>query len=152
SVTTTITTPWPTTTSTVATTTTTLPASTTTTLPAPPPTQPTPPPSVPPRVAERTPVSSPARERAELVPPPVQPQPRVEATALLQTAVKPWADVSADGAPQGTTPFKPLVLSAGDHVVRLQHPDYKPLQKKVTLRAGETTKLIVDLSYEAFPK
>jgi hypothetical protein len=49
----------------------------------------------------------------------------------------------------GTTPFAPLVLSAGTYTVRLTHPDYRPLLRKVTIRAGEVTRLEIDLAWEA---
>jgi len=37
-------------------------------------------------------------------------------------------------------------------VVRLTHPDFKPLQRKVTLKPGQTTKLELDLTWEAVPR
>jgi hypothetical protein len=63
----------------------------------------------------------------------------------------PWAEVSLDGRPLGTTPLKPLSLPPGTHTVRLQHPSYRPLQKRVNVRAGEVVVLEVDLGEEAFP-
>jgi hypothetical protein len=54
-----------------------------------------------------------------------------------------------DGRPLGTT--SPVSLPPGTHTVRLQHPSYRPLQKKVTVRAGEVSVLEVDLGEEAFP-
>jgi hypothetical protein len=33
--------------------------------------------------------------------------------------------------------------------VRLTHPDYKPLQRKLAIRPGETTRLEIDLAWEA---
>jgi hypothetical protein len=63
--------------------------------------------------------------------------------------VSPWADVSVGDSYVGTTPFTPLVLSAGTYTVRLTHPDYKPLLRKVTIRGGETTRLEIDLAWEA---
>jgi len=63
----------------------------------------------------------------------------------------PWADVSLDGRPLGTTPLKPLPLPPGVHTVRLQHPSYRPLQKRFDVRAGEVFVLEVDLREEAFP-
>lgn len=70
----------------------------------------------------------------------------------LQVGVKPYAQVIVDGKDVGTTPIPPLDLSAGPHVVRLLHPDYQPLQRKVTIRPGETQRLIVDLALDALPK
>jgi len=109
----------------------------------------------PPRVRQPAPPSS-AALRDEIVSAPStappQMQPVEEASAVLQMRVTPWAEVSVDGAPIGTTPIKPLSLTAGVHTIRLTHPDYKPLQRRVTLRPGETTKLEIDLTWEAFPK
>jgi serine/threonine-protein kinase len=70
----------------------------------------------------------------------------------LQLRVKPWAQVSVDGRPVGTTPMRPLSLSEGPHSIRLEHPDYRPLQRRVTVRSGQTTELEVDLAWEAVPK
>ena len=71
---------------------------------------------------------------------------------VLQLRIKPWAEVSVDGTIVGTTPLKPLILSPGDHVVQLTHPDYKPLRRKVTLKPAQTTKLELDLAWEAVPR
>lgn len=48
--------------------------------------------------------------------------------------------------------MRKLTLSAGSHVVRLVHPDYEPVQRKVTIRTSETARLTVDLPEEAVPK
>lgn len=71
---------------------------------------------------------------------------------LLQLRVKPWAAVSVDDGYVGTTPLQPLALSPGSHTIRLTHPDYKLLQRKVTIRPGETARLEIDLAWEAVPK
>ncbi len=74
------------------------------------------------------------------------------APGLLQLLVLPWAEVSVDGKVVGTTPFKPVRLEAGKHEVILSNPSYMDLHKKVTILPGQTLKLEVDLSFEAFPK
>jgi serine/threonine-protein kinase len=139
---------------------------TTTTTPAPPPTpRPTPAPTMTPEPPPATPTPSvtPAYRPATPRPinwgtPSVSPEPTPSATApaaregLLQLLVIPWADVAVDGKSVGTTPLKPLALPAGDHAVRFEHPDYHPLQKRVTIRPGETVRLEVDLTQEGFPK
>ena len=76
----------------------------------------------------------------------------VAATGLLRLRILPWAEVTVDGKPVGTTPLRPVSLEVGEYRVVLSHPGYKPLQKSVVIRADETTTLEVDLSYEAFPK
>jgi hypothetical protein len=74
-----------------------------------------------------------------------------EAPGQLQLAVKPWAEVSVDEAPVGTTPVKPIELAPGTHLVRLVHPGFRPLIRKVVIEPGETTKLEIDLTWEAVP-
>ena len=70
----------------------------------------------------------------------------------LQLLIVPWAEVEVDGTKVGVSPLKPLSLPAGVHAIKLTHPDYRPYQRTVTIRRGETTKLQVDLTKEAFPK
>jgi serine/threonine-protein kinase len=70
----------------------------------------------------------------------------------LQIVVVPWADVTVDGAAVSTGPLRKIRVSAGPHVVRLVHPDYQPLQRRVTVKTGETVSLTVDLPEEAVPK
>ena len=43
---------------------------------------------------------------------------------------------------------KEITLQAGPHVVVLTHPDYQPYTRRVTIRPGETSRLVVDLSTE----
>lgn len=47
--------------------------------------------------------------------------------------------------------MRPISLDVGEHKVVLTHPGYRPLQKRVVIRADEITTLEVDLAYEAFP-
>jgi predicted Ser/Thr protein kinase len=105
-----------------------------------------PPATTPPRAAPATPRPTPTP-----TPPPPTPPP-IPATGRLQLRILPWAEVTIDGSPVGTTPLRPVSLDEGEHRVVLSHPDYKPLLKSVMVRAGETTTLEVDLSYEAFPR
>ena len=80
------------------------------------------------------------------------PKSAAEDFGLLQVVARPWADISVDGAQVGTTPFRALKVSAGKHVVVFTHPDYKPFRRQVVVRPGETSRLEVDLSWEAFRK
>ncbi len=70
--------------------------------------------------------------------------PAVEPAGLL-VLVTPWADVEIDGEAVGQTPLPRLALAAGPHDVVLSHPDYRPFPRRVTLRPGETLRLVVDL-------
>jgi serine/threonine-protein kinase len=85
--------------------------------------------------------------------PPSPPTPKVEnqGTGLLQVVVAPWAEVSVDGVAKGTTPLRAFSVEAGDHQVELRHPAYQPLSKHVSVPAGGTMVLRVDLKTEAQP-
>jgi hypothetical protein len=108
-----------------------------------------------PSVAPRAPSPSPsvrvarASPEAPVVPPPpdVVPDP----TGFVQVVVKPWAEVFVDNRSVGTTPLRKLTLPVGNHTVRLVHPGFKPLQRLVKVKAGETATLEVNLSWEAVP-
>lgn len=80
------------------------------------------------------------------------PAPVVETTGVLQIVARPWAAISVDGSQVGTTPFRPLKVAAGPHTVIFTHPDFKPFRRQVTVRSGETARLEVNLTWEAFRK
>jgi serine/threonine-protein kinase len=73
-----------------------------------------------------------------------------ENSGLLQIVARPWADIAVDGAQVGTTPFRALKVTPGKHVVVFTHPDYKPFQRQVLVQSGKTSRIEVDLSWEAF--
>ncbi len=75
-----------------------------------------------------------------------------QGSGILQLTVIPWAEVTIDGAPVQSVPLRKISLPPGPHVVRLLHPDYEPVQRKVTIRSGEKLDLTVDLPEEAVPK
>jgi serine/threonine-protein kinase len=102
------------------------PAPTSVPTPAPTP-APTPPPSTPP--------STPAPERAL-------------GAGLLQVAVRPWGEVAVDGVVVGTTPLDKIAVAAGPHVVRVHHPAYEILERRVSIQPGQTERLVVDLPSE----
>jgi len=107
-------------------------------LPAPPPpvarSQPveaalTPSPAVPPRPTSSE-TAKPARRHAARA---------AEAPGLLAFRVVPWAEVVVDDQPIGTTPLRPLELSAGRHHVRLVNATlHVDRQLTVEIRPGET--------------
>ena len=110
-----------------------------------------------------TPRSSPAlvarTERAlsptPLPPPATVPPPSAVAApgqGTVRIRVLPWADVEVDGELKGATPLRPLALSAGSHILRFRHPDFRPLIKRITVRADETLTVEVDLGRESFPR
>ena len=68
-------------------------------------------------------------------------------TGTLQIQVLPWADVAVDGGPLVETwGPRQLSLRAGTHVLRFVHPKYKPVERSVTVLAGKTIRLDLDLS------
>ena len=64
----------------------------------------------------------------------------------------PWANVEIDGALVGQTPLRAQELSAGAHAVVLTHPDYQPYHRRVTVRPGETFRLVIDLRTDGVRK
>jgi hypothetical protein len=60
--------------------------------------------------------------------------------------------VTIDGSAIGRVSLREIPLSAGPHVVRILHPDYEPLQRKITIRPGVSQKLVLDLSEKGIPK
>lgn len=60
----------------------------------------------------------------------------------------PWAEISIDGKPKGSTPMaKSIELTAGPHVVRFEHAWYQAVERTIEVTAGtaETaTRLVVD--------
>jgi len=63
---------------------------------------------------------------------------------LLQVVVKPWGEVQVDGRSVGTTPLDRLSLPSGTHAVTVRHPLYEPWEGRVTIRAGQTERVVVD--------
>jgi serine/threonine protein kinase len=118
-------------------------------------------------VTTPTPYPSPSTQSAYNLPTPVPlPSPRPSplpserpresprpppADGVLQVVVKPWAYLMVDGRTLGTTPIRKFALSAGSHAVVVTHPQFRPLQRRVDIRPGETTLLEVDLRREGVP-
>jgi serine/threonine-protein kinase len=63
---------------------------------------------------------------------------------LLQVVVKPWGEVFVDGRSVGTTPLDRLTLPSGAHALTVRHPLYEPWEGRVTIRAGQTERVVVD--------
>jgi PEGA domain len=57
----------------------------------------------------------------------------------------PWATVSIDGREVGETPLGGLEVAAGPHEVVFRHPELGEQRQRITLRAGVTTRLSVDM-------
>ena len=101
-------------------------------------------PSAPPPTPEATQVVSPPSLAAA---PPATAAPRPSpATGILRLLVVPEAQVSIDGTSLGVVAQRELTLAPGPHTVRVEHPDYQPLQRRVTIREGDTQFLVLDLA------
>jgi len=66
-------------------------------------------------------------------------------TGLLSVNASPWAAVSIDRREVGETPLGNLELPAGPHDVVFRHPEFGEQRRRITLRAGITTRLSVDM-------
>jgi serine/threonine-protein kinase len=82
----------------------------------------------------------------------VRPRPAAAPTGTLRLLVVPWAEVIVDGTSLGTVQLRDLPLEPGVHTVRVLHPDYHPLQRKVTIQAGAMVRLVLDLSEKGIRK
>jgi len=72
---------------------------------------------------------------------------------LLQVIVIPWGDVAVDGKPFGSTPLSEAIsLRAGAHLVRVQHPAFEVLERQVTIRSGESQKVVLNLNTQGVRK
>jgi serine/threonine-protein kinase len=89
------------------------------------------------------------RRRASLEPATVQGPgaPGAGPAGALRVLARPWAEVSVDGVRVDTTPFaRAILLAPGTHFVRLRNPLFHDEQRAVTVTAGATVVLDVDLS------
>jgi serine/threonine protein kinase len=88
---------------------------------------------------------------AALATPASTPQPTVEPaaaeTGVLKLLIVPPSEVTVGADRLGVlNAARELRLAPGDYTVRIVHPEYQPLQRKMTVRAGTTTELVMDLS------
>ena len=81
---------------------------------------------------------------------PIAPKPVHLGTGRLRLAANPWAEVSIDGKPVGTTPLRTSDITEGNHVVTLSNRDlHLTVKKHVHVHAGKESVLVVDLFAEA---
>jgi serine/threonine-protein kinase len=97
-------------------------------------------------------------------PTPVQPDPSLPGEAAseepavagesgqLTVLVIPASEIEVDGRSLGTATQRELHLPPGPHAVRILHPDYQPLLRKVHVRAGVASTLVLDLAEKAIRK
>jgi hypothetical protein len=63
----------------------------------------------------------------------------------LRLLVSPASEVTIDGGSIGAVTTREVSLAPGRHVVRIEHSDYQPLQRVVSIAAGIETSLVIDL-------
>jgi hypothetical protein len=68
---------------------------------------------------------------------------------VVQLVVVPEAELFVDDRSRGRITATQLPLEAGDHTLRLEHPGYLPLRRRVKLLPGQTVRVVVDLAEEA---
>jgi serine/threonine-protein kinase len=105
-----------------------------------------------PRPAALESAASPAP--ATVIPAPATAAPTVRSPSpaiqgMLSLVIVPPAEVTIDDASVGIVSVLEVPLAPGPHAVRIVHPDYKPLQRKVNIQAGLTERLVLDLSEKA---
>ena len=110
----------------------------------------TPPPRAEPaRVQPAVVEAVPSLERAAASPTPSSATPTaiaapMAAKGFLDLVIVPWGEVTIDDAAFGRITSDKVPLDAGPHWVRVRHPEYR-YSRKITILAGETFKLVVDL-------
>ncbi len=77
--------------------------------------------------------------------PPLATTPALPAAGTLTLIVVPDAEVVLDGDPIGVVGRRDIPLAAGPHALQVLHPEYEPLPRRLTIRAGETLTLLLDL-------
>jgi serine/threonine-protein kinase len=102
-----------------------------------------------PSVPSSSPPAPSAPNRAE-----TRPEPSVPAVepGRLTLLVVPPAEVTIDGSSVGVVSLRHLSLAPGAHILRVLHPDYQPLQRKVSVQSGLESKLVLDLAEKAIPR
>jgi serine/threonine-protein kinase len=71
---------------------------------------------------------------------------------LLQTVVRPWGEVTVDGTVVGSTPLDKIPLAPGVHTVRVRHPAYEVVERRIQIRPGQTERVEVDFPAEGVKK
>jgi serine/threonine-protein kinase len=68
------------------------------------------------------------------------------ATGLLRVNTRPWSKVSVDGVVVGNTPQMNIKVSAGQHTLKLENPEFGIKQElSVTIQPGQTVTRVLTL-------
>jgi hypothetical protein len=71
---------------------------------------------------------------------------------ILKLIISPAAEVTLDGVSLGQIALRDVPVLPGRHTVRVLHPEYEPLQRVVSARAGIETPLVIDLREKGIRK
>ncbi|MCA9613965.1 MAG: protein kinase [Myxococcales bacterium] len=97
---------------------------------------------------EPVPIEPPSMRVApvETAPEVVEPDP-VPSRGQITVHATPWAEVSLDGRPLGTTPIRRTTLSAGAHVLVFENPPLgRSLRVPVRVEPGQSLRILADLT------
>jgi len=72
--------------------------------------------------------------------------------AQLRVKIDPPAEVWIDGVRQGVYGEGTIAVSAGRHDVRIEHADYQPLNRRLTVTPEKPAVLDLKLADRAVPK
>ena len=62
--------------------------------------------------------------------------------ARVDFSVKPWGYLFIDDIERGTIPLpNPIFIEPGEHTVRIHHPDFSDIIRKISVSAGESLTL-----------
>ncbi|MGB9720486.1 MAG: protein kinase domain-containing protein [bacterium] len=79
-------------------------------------------------------------------PPKQKPQEPIEGMSYLRVKVEPWAKIYVDGKYIETTPIaRSLSVNSGNHILRLENPNFKIWQRNIKFAPGKTVDLNVRL-------
>lgn len=110
--------------------------------------EPAPTPAPEPKPAPEPPAVPPSEPTPAPAEPVVKAPPKPAAVGKGQLSINaiPWADVSVDGKPQGSTPKRNISVSAGPHTVKLSCPPLgKTARVPVRVADGKHVRIVVDL-------
>jgi hypothetical protein len=91
--------------------------------------------------------TGPARlPRATLAPAAVPTPPPPDPRGIVRLVVVPEAEAFVDGAPIGRVAARDVTLEPGEYTLRIVHPEYRPYQRKVTVRREAVERVVIDLT------
>jgi serine/threonine-protein kinase len=95
-----------------------------------------------PSVLKRPPAEPPTSvATVPLVVEPAPPPDPLPVPGRLWISAEPWAYVVVDGTRVGRTPVIDVAIAPGDHLVRLEHDGYEPVERAISVEPGQEVRL-----------